>query len=168
LPPFNNFNMRNKVFKHELVEVVIPANQSPNQINFPDLPNLRWVHLWNITAYFEVNFKGSISGRNMVDSSLFKSSYMTLQLYNGKQFLNQCPIQNFADMFLTDIATGEIFVDWNSKEFKGQRVNWPKSYLSVTGLGPDAEDRSFVFSIWYSDPAEIEKQDAEYEFSKKA
>jgi hypothetical protein len=139
------------VRKHELVEVLVPAGTTKTRFYLPDLQNLRNVKIQNL----EVLTIGevAISPTGNVPASLLQASqsYITLQGYNGKEFLHQQPLLPLHYVFSpTNITQGL------QKQFTNQRVNYPKCYIEFFG-GVPAVAFSFLFSVYYVDmtPAEM-------------
>ena len=155
-----NQNADNPIWKHELVTITIPANQTPNRINFPDVQNLRDVHLSRIEIYSDKILPKNITGNAVVTETEIQKCFLTMQLYNGVEFAHQIPIQRFYNW-----QTAGAFQ--KLPNFIGQKVNYPKSYIEFVGLTSAAFDRDFVFCIYYAAPLEREKNDMKYEFKKK-
>jgi hypothetical protein len=161
---------RDQLFKHELVEVVIPAGSTASRYYLPDLPNLRNVHIWNIETYTNLEVpKSIISGNNVIASDLFRSCFLSLQTYNGKNFLYQRPILTFKTIQTTGdsaILTCEFY----NKSFVGQKVNYPKSYIEIANpaLISSNENQSILLSVEYSDIAAIEANDRKANFRNQS
>lgn len=157
------------IIKHEQVEIEIPANESPLKINFPDLPNLRNVHLMSITAFNSNTIPTSVIGTEVIDYALSGGWFVTLQLYNGKQFVNQMPLREFFKTYDFGKIAQEGSYNAFSREFNFQKINWPKSYIEFEPNGYSAlgNKRCLLFSVYYSDVRSIEQSDKKFEFRKK-
>jgi hypothetical protein len=158
-----------RIIRHEWVEIVVPANTTLTRFLFPDLPNLRNVLLLGIKAYDTNMLDASINNQLPLIShtALLQKSYITLVNYGGKEFLKQAPAQMFnTTSFNLNASTN--FYETYAKEFCGQRVNWPKSYVQTTGAIGIAVDTTFAFSIYYSLPLAQEKQEDSYSFANKS
>ena len=157
----------NKIFKHEIVEVVIPANSIATKYQFPDVQNLRDKHLLGMDAYVAAFVPKSILSQNdVITEDVAKQSYITLELYNGKNFLNQMPYVSFIGMEISENADN-VF-NRVKRDFVGQKINWPKCYIEVTeGFVPSDVPRSFLFSVWYREAMAIEEQDLQSSFGRR-
>jgi hypothetical protein len=157
-----------RIIRHEWVEIVVPANSTLTRFQFPDLPNLRNVLLLGIKVYDTNMLDASINNQLplVTHTTLLQKTYITLVNYGGKEFLKQAPAQMFnTQSFNLNASTN--FFETNSKEFVGQRVNWPKSYVQVTTSIAPAVDQTYAFSVFYSMPLAQEKQEDSYSFANK-
>jgi len=167
--------MAQKLIRHELVEILIPKGSSLTKYVIPDLPNLRNVHLFGLEVYSkECIEKGIQTGNNLLKLvPVLQQSYITLVNYGGKEFLKQAPSTMFKTIFNQDISgavpPGNTInqFEWNVKNFVGQKVNYPKSYIEFT-TSPSSltEDLVYMFSIFYSLPVAEEKKESGYGFGK--
>lgn len=149
-----------KIAKHEYVEIELVVGQVTNRINLPDLKNLRNVHLRGLSFYTDQNFINGITNIPVLPITVLNEAWLTLQLYNGKEFTHQIPLQALYQV------GGAI--NFNYQNFLLQRVNWPKSYIDFNVTPVITENRVIPFSIYYNDKASIEVQDGTYGFRKKA
>jgi hypothetical protein len=157
-----------RIIRHEWVEIVVPANSTLTRFNFPDLPNLRNVLLLGVKAYTINMLPISINNQLQMVShtALLEKTYITLVNYGGKEFLKQAPAQMFnTTSFNLNASTN--FLETYPKDFVGQRVNWPKSYVQTTGAIGLGVDTTFAFSVFYSMPLAQEKQEDSYSFANK-
>lgn len=155
-----------KIVRHELVEIVIPANSTSTRFSFPDLPNLRNVHILGMSIYDYDNYRLSIQSLTPVlpQSSAIKDCFITLVNYGGKEFLHQAPAINFHSIQIQ--SAGNSF-DYDVKMFTGQKVNYPKSYIQFTTAPSTVNNQVFLCSIWYSLPVAEERIDADFDFRNK-
>lgn len=158
-----------KIIRHEWVEIVVPANSTLTRFNFPDLPNLRNVLLLGVKVYTINMLPISINNQLPILShaNVLEKSYITLVNYGGKEFLKQAPAQMFnTTSFNLNASTN--FYETYPKDFCGQRVNWPKSYVQTTGsVSTAGTETTYAFSIYYSLPLAQEKQEDSYSFANK-
>ena len=155
-----------KIVRHELVEIVIPANSTSTRFNFPDLPNLRNVHILGMSVYDQANYQLSIQSLTdlLPQSKAINDCYITLVNYGGKEFLHQAPAVNFHTI---TINSNNNTFDNDVKMFTGQKVNYPKSYIQFTTAPAAARNQVFLCSIWYSLPVAEERIDADFDFRNK-
>jgi hypothetical protein len=160
--------MGKRLFKHELIEVVIPVSSTSSKFYLPDLPNLRNVHLWNLATYSFLNTpKSIISGLPVIPMALLRSCFLTLQTYNGKNFCYQVPLIEF--LTLSNIVVGQDN-NYQPITFAGQKINYPKSYIEIadTTLISTTESQVILLGDIYSEIKEIAKKDAEANFRNQS
>jgi hypothetical protein len=166
--------MAQKIIRHELVEIVIPANSSATRFQFPDIPNLRNSHIWGLQAYFGGKDEralpqieiSTLSQNIIVNSRILTLGFVTLVNYGGKEFLKQAPIVLFNT--LNNFNTvNSVYSENNTKSFVGQKTNYPKSYIETSVPISTEINQSVLFSIYYSLQLEEEKKESGYSFSKR-
>jgi hypothetical protein len=161
--------MGQRIIRHELVSVLIPANSTQTRFLIPDLPNLRNVHLFGLQVYTNTQVTKDIQTQNgvLAVNAVLHTSFITFVNYGGKEFLKQAP----SIMFSTSVANLNTSTNWfenNSKSFVGQKVNYPKSYIEFTAPPATALDTVFLMSVFYSLPETEERKESGFSFSKKA
>lgn len=150
-----------------MVSIAIPANSTLTRFNIPDLPNLRNVHLFGIEVYNNEFIRKDIISLNpvMASANVLNDSFITLVNYGGKEFLKQAPSYIFSNILLGGGAKSGV--EWDTKAFVGQKVNYPKSFVEFTAPPATANDTAFIFSVYYSLPIEEEKRESGYSFGNK-
>jgi hypothetical protein len=145
--------------KHELVEVVVPALSTATRFYLPDLQNLRNVKLDAIEVYAKEDVLFTPT-QNPVSSLVdMSASFLTLQSYNGKEFLHQSPF--LSHHYMQNLLGGAFVLDLFQKNFVGQRVNYPKSYIEFFHGGvPVPAQFSFLISVYYRDMTQEEMNQA--------
>jgi hypothetical protein len=148
------------IVRHEWVEILISANNAITRLYFPDIANIRNAHLRSIELYTGANFAVGVQNIPVLSQLNLQTAWLTLQSYDGREFVHQRPAQDF-------FAFGAA-INFNFRDFVGQRVNWPKSYFDfVPPLAAVANDRVLPVSIYYQYDEEAEKESKIYTFSKK-
>lgn len=138
-----------KISKHEFVEVIIPANSTSTRINIPDQPNLRHTRLTGIQVYTEASMDESIlSGETPPTAAQLKKMFLTLIDYGSFEFLKFAPM----GIFQTIQNVADANIDRDFKSFKGQEVNYPKSFISLSSALGNVNDVAVVFSVYYVEP----------------
>lgn len=157
-----------KIIRHEWVEIPVSANSSLTRFNFPDLPNLRNVHLLGIKVYTVDQVAVSINNQLPVVShtNVFHKCYITLVNYGGKEFLKQAPAIQFNNLS-ANLNTSTNWFNNDVMSFTGQKVNYPKSYIQLTSPVGNAVDQTFVFSVYYSLPRNEEVKEQGFDFWHK-
>jgi hypothetical protein len=164
--------MAKKIIRHELVSVNIPANSTLTRFVIPDLPNLREVLTFGLQVYTVDEVAVDIISRNPVCShtNVLHNSFMTFVNYGGKEFLKDAPAIMFNTINQAQGA-GLTATNWNEMDFKsliGQRINFPKSFISFATPPATAVDTAYIFSVYYSLPLLQEKRDSGFSFSNRA
>lgn len=152
-----------RIVKHELFEVIVPAGSTATRFQLPDLQNLRNVSLWGVQIYYDAIVPYSIiSGAAVINKQDAQYSFLTLENYAGRQFLNKSPYLMFQTIENNMAATQNDSATEQEKDFKnfvGQKVNWPKSYIdTVTPIADKSIDKVFLVSVYYTDLGETFSQ----------
>jgi hypothetical protein len=160
--------MPKKIIRHELVEIIIPANSTLSRYNFPDIPNLRNSHILGLQLWDANTITTSpISQNPLLTAALAQTkTFITLVNYGGKEFLKQAPSVMFSTI-QDDLGTSTNHHELDFKSFVGQRCNFPKCYIEATATLSTTVDRSFLVSIYYTLDIAQEQQENGYTFNKK-
>ena len=154
-----------KIIRHENIEVVIPANSSSTRFLLGDYPNLRNVHLWGVQAYTsETNGKLGINTLiPIIDYAELVTGYLTLVNYGGKEFSKQVPLLNYFTY------QGNVLLPYetDSKNYTGQKANYPKSYVEFSAAPSDANDTVIMLSVYYSLPLAEEQLEQNLSFGNR-
>ena len=173
--------MAHKIIRHELVEIPVKAGTTLTKFQIPDLPNLRNVHLFGIEVYYGndrvvpplINGSVPIGIQTLlpvIDLPTVQKGFITLVNYGGKEFLKQAPLLQYQTIFSEQPAGAIAPMEWNTKNFVGQKVNYPKSYIEFTS-SPGAGilvDTCIMFSVFYALPEAEEKAESGFSFGKRA
>ena len=150
------------VIKHEFVEIQIPANTTQTRLYFPELPNLRNVHLQNIEVTQEGVIPFTPSNIAVINTALFMNTFLTLVDYGGKEFVHQIPLAYL--QYITNPAATHY--EQLIKRFYNQRVNWTKSYIEFSSnTNVAATLQAAIFSVYYKDVKEVEARDRRVNFN---
>lgn len=161
-----------KIVKSELIEVTIPAATPGNtktKIQLPDNQNLRFSHLMGIRAYPQESIPLSVASHTVVaPMTLCQSIFLTLQMYNGKNFDWQAPLIDLMQGFNGGGGggLGLVFPDG----YNDQKVNWPKSYIEIADptLISTTEAQVVLLRIFYKELSAEEKKDTKANFNKRS
>lgn len=116
-----------KQFNTELIQIIIPLATAKRKFQFPDGQNIRDVRLKALQIFDEDMVPQSIINDDAVaDLTFLKKVFVTLQAYNGENFVWQKPALNLIDM-----ETAVAVQNYAPPSYTGQRVNWPKSYIEI-------------------------------------
>lgn len=158
-----------KIIRHELVSVAIPANSSLTRFVIPDLPNLREVLTFGIQVYNSDQVTKDIISGNAVlsQNAVLNTAFFTFVNYGGKEFLKQAPSQMFNTLQKIDVGGFFGYTELNTKSLIGQKISFPKSFIEFSTPPATAIDQAFIFSVYYSLPLLQEKRDSGYSFSRQ-
>jgi len=152
-----------KVIKHEWVQIQIPASSTATRLYFPELPNLRNVHLMNIETTVATIIPFSVDNSNVINANLFFNTFLTLVDYTGKEFVHQIPLIHLL------YVTGATHYEQLIKQMSGQKVNWTKSYIEFSSNTNIANRLEVVpFSVYYKESIVIEKKEKRANFIRKS
>lgn len=157
-----------KIIRHELVEILIPAGSTLTRFQFPDIPNLRNSHIWGFQVYTRDEVTNSIiSGASVCTHAVvLHQSFITLVNYGGKEFMKQIPAINFNTISF-DLNTSTNAFDTNNKGLIGQKVNYPKSYVEFSTAPAGGSTTSYLTSVYYSLPMAEEEKESGFSFGKR-
>ena len=160
--------MAKQIIRHELVEIVIPANSTLTRYQFPDIPNLRNSMIWGMQVYTVDEIFNSPLSQNALLShtNVLHKSFVTLVNYGGKEFLKQAPSILF-NTITFNLQTSTNALETDIKSFVGQKVNYPKSYIEFTATPSGIANLSYLVSVYYSLPIEEEKKESGYSFGQR-
>ena len=160
--------MAKQIIRHELVEIVIPANSTLTRYQFPDIPNLRNSMIWGLQVYnVDEITRSPISQLVVLNSAdVLNKSFVTLVNYGGKEFLKQAPSLIFNTISFNNTASANLY-ETDIKSFVGQKVNYPKSYIEFVVSPAGSANQVYLVSIYYSLPIEEEKKESGYSFGKR-
>ncbi len=157
-----------KIIRHELVEILIPAGSTLTRFQFPDIPNLRNSHIWGLQVYTRDEVTNSIISGALVctPTTVLHQSFITLVNYGGKEFMKQIPAIDFNTLSF-DLNTSTNVFETNQKLMVGQKVNYPKSYVEFSVAPAGAATLSYLVSVYYSLPMAEEEKESGFSFGKR-
>lgn len=154
-----------RLCKSENIIINIPAGSTLTRYYFPDLPNLRNVHLWSFEAYCQEILPVSWQNVRTPGLTIIQQSFLTLQTYNGKEAIHQLPLINLLNM------STPAFTEFPSL-FTGQKINYPKSYIDLASAAvlppaPGAQ-LQYTFTAYYTESRAIEAKDRTASFANRS
>lgn len=142
-----------KIVRHESIEIIINANDTPTEINFPDNPNLRKCFILGLEFFPSELVRTSPTNISTITIAALTSNpmYVTLQNYKGSDFCERLP---YTKLVPAAFGFGTNLPQLNfSRDFIGQMVNWPKSRVNFpSALAAAGTPRSLLFSVYYINP----------------
>jgi len=141
--------MRPKL-RYESVELIIPANTTGNQVNFPDVPELRSdsdkdALIFSIVVNTVDSVPLSPSGNALGTLAQTENGFLTLYVL-GTEYLFKVPLTRF---ILTKGNGATYFSTWDMFETQPMRVDWTKSYVSFGTPPANGSQFSFLFEFGY-------------------
>jgi hypothetical protein len=151
------------LIKSENVLIKVPKRTPTNNQNvfvFPDDQELRNKKLLWISFYSSEQIAKTPNGQPLVTFNFINNAYLVLESYSGVQFVYNQPVQDYINLL------GAGPTQFYPIQFKGQRVNWPKSYIQINDatIVSDTEDQFIMAQVGYysSDEAEMKALDVEF------
>lgn len=140
------------IVKTELVTILIPkANgaDTSNIFQFPDDQYIRNKRLMFISVYTEDIVPMYTDNKKIVTNDFIKNCYITLESYSGVQFIRNMPLIDFQTM------VGSVAAQFQTNNFIGQRVNWPKCTITVANAQnvTSIEDRYLIVNVGFTEIA---------------
>jgi hypothetical protein len=127
----------------ELVEVMVPAGNTRQQIYFPDLPNIRAKSIQGIEVYSALEQSTSLSGTPVQASADLHECIITLYFRGGEYIV--LPLESIRRVINKTNSTffGDI------PALNGQVIDWTKCYISLTTNVSNFANKSFLFNVYY-------------------
>lgn len=135
------------VFNYQLVTIQVNTASVTTKQYFPDLPNLRNVQTLGIIAYHNGIFNRDNNGVQIVGSSQFNYSALTLTVGN-EEVIQLLDLVYFNPI----IGNGVPYNPSGVMPLNGQRFDFSKSYVTLTSGQPGAASPlpySYAFGIYY-------------------
>lgn len=149
---------QNNVAKHEFVEITVPKGSTQTRFQFPDIQNLRNSKMRGMELYTsDILIISILTGNEVFDASIQTTGYLTLMDYQGREVIKQLPITNLNTNGGFGVAnlSGLGFA-----RFKNLKINYPKSFVEFASTIADPlKDKALVFSIYYEDLTEAERNE---------
>jgi len=154
-----------RIYNTEFIEIFLPAATPKRKFPFPDQQNIRDSKLLGLTVYTADMLPVSIVSDNALASlTILKGTFVTLQAYNGENFVWQKPV-----ISLIDQETSGTIQNYAPEAYTGQRVNWPKSYIELAaGVVIPVNGVVVSFEVNYLHDAQLERDMREARFKKQA
>ena len=141
--------MNKDIFNTQIASIVIPQGSTLQRHYFPDLPNLRDVHLLGLETFSVGSLTDDPNNVAIVNNALLQCTYLTLVNAQSDQFVYRFPLIN---LIRTYNNTGAPFVYVESlNQFAGQSAIFTKSFIEIadTTTISGAQDESVTFNIYF-------------------
>lgn len=141
--------MKKDIFNTQIANIRIPQSSTLQRHYFPDMPNLRDVHLFGLESFSVGSLTNDPNNVAVVNDALIQCTYLTLVNAKSDQFIYRFPLIN---LIRTQNNTAAPFVSvFGLNEFAGQETIFTKSFIEIanTGTISGAQDESVVFNIYF-------------------
>ena len=138
--------------RFEDVELIIPANNTAQKINFPDIPQLRSdvekdVIVRAIRVYTAEAIPNSFNNNPLLTTALMGKVFLTLYV-SGEESIFRIPLLDMVVQNGNNGATQLFWVD-DEKQFENIQVDWTKSYISFSSALGNGAIIVAMFGITY-------------------
>jgi hypothetical protein len=135
-----------KVSKYELVNVIVPANDSKNEYYFPDLPNLRDAQVKAMSVYQNGVVAIDPNGISNMTVADLDTAFLVLNI-NDKEDI-KIPMSSLCALQYTATPANNRCNFNGYLPFAGQVIRWPKSYVKFP-VGHDTIQFSINIGVFY-------------------
>jgi hypothetical protein len=136
-------NIQTPIINYQLV--TIPVNQTQTRYYFPDLPNLRDVKTYKISAFHLGLISKDINGVGLVPQADFNASYITLYS-GGFEFVQKIGLSVFNNIALQTNAVNEN----GTLGLTPVEIDFSKSFVEVAPSITVTPPFSFMFGVYYA------------------
>ena len=135
--------------KYELVEVLVPGISGGNtttQVQFPDLPKLRYVSTLALETFGVDTMAVSPNNVAVATAAILQKSYITLYA-KDRQDIYRIPLISLCRTQATTGATTpfvrQLF------ELNGVQITWDKSFITLASAPANTVNFSYIFGVYY-------------------
>lgn len=138
---------------YEYIELVIPGVTGGNttqQFNFPDLPQIRNTPIYGIVAYnADIIAASPLTFQPVITAAEMKTMFLTLfstdpETQEQKNGIDRMPLGEL-NYFLGSTTPHVMYM----REFVGQTVTWPKSFINLSAPLNNTTNLVVVFGVYY-------------------
>lgn len=136
--------------RYQSVELIIPANTSGSQVNFPDVPELRSdsdkdALIFSIAITNVLAVPLTPSGNTTASEAQIANGFLTLYVL-GTEYIFKTPLRRFDNVFNSGAT---VFSVYELFETRPLRVDWTKSFVSFGAPPNNASQYSYLFEFGY-------------------
>lgn len=136
--------------RYQSVELIVPANTTGSQVNFPDVPELRsdsdkdaLIFSVALTNILEVPL--TPSGNTTASAAQVANGFLTLYVL-GTEYVFKVPLIRFHNIFNSGAT---VFSVYELFEVRPMRVDWTKSFVSFGAPPANPAQFSYLFEFGY-------------------
>lgn len=139
------------ILKYQNIILPLIVPNPPNQVFFPDQPNLRKSRTVGIETQ-DINILPIVSDMNTpnVPLALFRNAFVTLVVGDINN-ITRMPLQNLQTLFDGSNAAPTGRVNWNSRDFQQLEIYWNKSYIEYPAALAPLVTCAFNIGVYYYD-----------------
>jgi len=139
--------MKRNIYNTQTASIIIPQGSTLQRHYFPDLPNLRNVHLLGIETFFVNAVTDDPNNVAIANNNLMQCSYLTLVNAQSDQFVYRFPLANLNRTYNTNT---DPHVE-KLNEFAGMSAIFTKSFIEIADVTTisGAQDEAVLFNIYY-------------------
>jgi len=133
------------VIRYDTISVPFLNGSTQTRIPFPDQPQLREVLLHGLEF---PQILHDYNGANTVNTNAtyLNAAYITLY-FDGKTGIQQMPLQEIVNV----VPASSLVYNLNGLlSFAGQKIIWPKCFITLPTPTPPGGNVVFVFGVYYS------------------
>jgi hypothetical protein len=139
-------------FRAESIELVIPAGTGAQQVNFPDIPELRSdpdkdALIFAIQTYTADSVPKTFSGNPVATFAQLQAAFLTLYVL-GAEFVFKIPLLDYLNVANNSTA-GSYLYSLVLNQYEPLRVDWTKSYVGFTAPINNVDLFSYYFKVTY-------------------
>lgn len=142
-----------KVYKSQLIELVVPANSGARRFQFQDQPYLRGKQITAIEILNANDVNASPTGNAVISNTQMQKSYLTLYLddaTNRKNVGEWIQLVPFAILHRVQTTANDPFVR-QMYELQNQVIYWEKCYINVSSALGNVADVSYLIQVYFKD-----------------
>lgn len=135
---------------YEGVELIVPVLSTANQINFPDIPELRSdsekdIIITSIRVHNSDSVPFSFANNPVASATQIGQAFLTLYILGSERFF-RVPLIEFMSTYSTTASR-----QWSDRIFETEnlRVDWTKSYLTFPVALANPAQLCYLFSFGY-------------------
>jgi len=142
-----------KVYKSQLIELVVPANSGARRFQFQDQPYLRGKKITSIEILNAGDVNASPTGNAVITDTQMQKSYLTLYLddVNNRQNVGEwIQLVPFSILHRIQNSSTNPFVR-QMFDLQSQVVYWEKCYINVSSSLGNTTDISYLIQVYFKD-----------------
>jgi hypothetical protein len=142
-----------KVYKSQLIELVVPANSGARRFQFQDQPYLRGKKITSIEILNSGDVNASPTGNAVITDTQMQKSYLTLYLddVNNRQNVGEwIQLVPFSILHRIQNSSTNPFVR-QMFDLQSQVVYWEKCYINVSSSLGNTTDISYLIQVYFKD-----------------
>lgn len=138
--------------RHELIELLVPANYTATELQIPDIPNLRDdttqdIIVVGLETYAAETMPNAPSGNPVAAMSDLQNIYLTLYIEEEESVRN-LPMPRLQPIWQS-LQTGTLQGGQATLALENLKVTWNKSFLKFGEAPADNDAFTVLLCVWY-------------------